>query len=240
MIQKSLLYFLGIILLSGFNLAFAQNQKNFIQSGIETTLEGKLTISNTLKNKLYVRGLQVDQYIRNTDPDDIQCLLIPYVYPPLKKTLVLSLKSSSFFNYQTNTREYFYIADIGTPNNAYNCLTIVPYVDKKYTVPTVFNTSSLCPNCSNAHFESSSLEIVKRNRRPLKRINLSNLTLGIQYKSPKLQCKRSSGCVEKGFDCCSEGQSVNQSSEEFIEAFEEISNNPDAIFSYPQFYHFCK
>src|SRR5690606_455336 len=60
------------------------NSLNFLQNG---TLQSSssMVISNNFEDSLFIRGKQVDQYIRNGQTDKVQCVLVPFPNSPQNK-----------------------------------------------------------------------------------------------------------------------------------------------------------
>ena len=123
--------------------------------------------------------------------------------------------------------------------------------------PNVFDLADICPSCSRAisseeiilyklNSDSSLLERVETNQ-----INYPNLLLSVNYNGDSNtvgSCSNTS-CQSSGFDCCIEGQCVNEQGvilagvqanpSGFMSAEREKFTNPIWYRRYPQFYHIC-
>jgi hypothetical protein len=119
-----------------------------------------------------------------------------------------------------------------------------------------FNLSSICPNCLTTT-PAVSLKIfqVNSSNTLLTQVNpniFSLSTIGFSLAAPSSTIGNSlcstSNCRSLGFDCCLEGQcvndsavknGVNQSSPDFIAAASQVANNPLSFLNFPQFYYIC-
>mgnify|MGYP006864793897 CR=1 FL=1 len=119
------------------------------------------------------------------------------------------------------------------------------------TATLKFSLQDICSDCTNspqseglrAHFDSGSA---------LNDVNIAGLKLKIQVgtttTNPGQTCSSNSACAGIGFNCCLEGQCVNDgavkngidtSTPAFIAAWEDYQNNPTRFKIYPQFFYVC-
>jgi hypothetical protein len=119
-----------------------------------------------------------------------------------------------------------------------------------------FNLSAICPNCLTTT-PAVSLKIFQVNsgNTLLTQVNpniFSLSTIGFSLAAPSSTIGNSlcsnSNCRSQGYDCCLEGQcvndsavknGVNQSSPDFIAAASQVANNPLSFLNFPQFYYIC-
>lgn len=116
-----------------------------------------------------------------------------------------------------------------------------------------YDYNSLCGTCQLSEFTSMPLAIYDPPGTQIDLINISYMNFRIINSSSSQipigsSCTSSSECIAKGFDCCSSGQcvqdlqqrsNIDTNSAEYIQAAQEIIQNPANIYSYPNFFHIC-
>ncbi len=233
-----------------------EGQANYLQNGsIKATTT--LTLAGDFSTSLYLRGSQVDQFIKVENKNNVQCLLVPYTNSAIQKTLVLAAYPRFFFNFSTNAQEYYYeVEPAKSGDNATFCQQpgVLSTVGSEYlgTSP-VYQLSDICPNCSLANILSDSLNLITTSGLSVPEVTLINLRIELRPETTvdlpsNLSCNASSECLSKGFDCCSFGQCVrdkqvrsntDQTSLDFQQALLDIQDNPGAVTNYPEFFHLC-
>ncbi|MCF8060088.1 MAG: hypothetical protein K9K67_12375 [Bacteriovoracaceae bacterium] len=233
-----------------------EGQANFLQNG-STKSTTTLTLAGDFATSLYLRGAQVDQFIKIENKNNVQCLLIPHTNTAIQKTLILAAFPRFFFNFTTNAQEYYYeVEPANTSNNATFCQQpgVLSTIGSDFVGTTpVYQLSDVCPNCSLSIILSDSLKLLTASGLSIPEVTLINLRIELRPETTvdvpsNLSCNTSSECQSKGFDCCSFGQcvkdkqvrsSVDQSSIDFQQALLDIQDNPGAVTNYPEFFHLC-
>ncbi len=236
-----------------------ENDLNFFQSsGVSST--SAFETSLTYDDSIYLRGKQVDAYIRNGNENSTQCLTFVFGDPTLKKILVLQAQSRNFYNYGTNQKEYYYtMSPNAEDENRVNCQTTGLINNLSMLYPSyspVYSFAKTCETCNLSLLTSTDTNIFTTSGNNISTINLTGLffriynTLGGGGSStPGIQtCTNNNECTTLKYDCCVSNQCVNDktlksgvntSSAEFIQALSDIDNNPNTIYNYPQFYNLC-
>lgn len=229
---------------------------NFLQNGSEQSTTS-LTLPGDFETSLYLRGSQVDNFIRVANKNNVQCLAVPFPSAGVQKILVLAAYPRFFFNFTTNSQEYYYLVEpAANSSNSTFCQQpgVLTTIASKFSGSSpVYQLASVCPNCGISNLLSNSLELYTQDGLEITDITLLNLRLDLRPESStsipgNLTCNTSSECLSKGFDCCSFGQCVkdkqvrsdiDQSSAAFNQALLDIQENPEAILNYSEFFHIC-
>lgn len=229
---------------------------NYLQNGSFQTTSA-LNISVAFEDSLYLRGKQIDQFIRNGNTSRVQCLLAPFPNSADKKILVLSATPRYFTNFSENTREYYYLINAhSASNNQSFCQKtgLINAIDLTYQTSAIaYSVSTVCPQCFESLFTSSALALYDPSGAPSNNVRVNNLSLRLTNTPgsnipDNATCTTSSQCRSQGFDCCSENQcvrdkqiksSTDQGSGEFQQALIDIQANSANIFNYPHFFHLC-
>lgn len=229
---------------------------NFLQNG---TLQSSssLQIGINFDDGLFLRGAQVDQFIRNDQQDKVQCVVIPFPNSSQSKALILAATPRFFTNFSSNTREYYY--QINPSNKSSNqSFCQKTGLISQVTVglglsPLAYVLDEICINCLDGVLNSSGLNLYDPSGALTSFVTLSYLSIRVSN-TPQDNlpiggsCSSSPECTSKGFDCCSLGQcvkdkqlksGVDQSDPDFLQALIDIETNPSSITNYPQFYHLC-
>ncbi len=233
------------------------NSANYFQNG-STTSTTTISLSSDFSTSLYLRGEQVHQYITSDNQSKVQCLLIPYAQASVRKVLVLVATPRSFLNLTSGSKEYYYLFEpSNNSNNSSFCQTagVISAIDSAFSSYTpVFQLNSVCPNCSLNTLLSSGVELRTTGGIAIDNVGLTSLKIKINNQVSDnnsetiTSCSSSDICISKGFDCCSSGQCVNdqevkssvdQTSQDFLQAIADIQNNPNAIYNYSEFFHLC-
>lgn len=235
------------------------NQLNYFQLGTKTfTTNLPLSASQEDVNEtsFFLRGPEINQYIKNGNQTQVQCLAVPYNTSAVVKTLVLAAFPRNIFNFSQNSLEYyFYMEPVSLNNNSAFCQQpgVLNQVTNLFNTPSVFDLSSLCPNCVLSTLSSQSIRLLSQAGDLVTDVNLQNLKITINTDNPSggnsgTSCVTNGECQAKGLDCCSNGQCVNdrqvkstvdQTSAAFLQALLDIQNNPNAIYNYSEFFHLC-
>lgn len=231
---------------------------NFIQNGgviYTSAVNFDLSFADTLQ----LRGKDVDTYIRSTGTQIVSCLTGRFTASTVNQIIILAAMPHSVYNFTTQTLEYYYsIAPSDEVTNKNFCQKS-GLINKLFSLypaqnPT-YKMASLCPSstCLSSVFTSSPLELFTQSGAPLTQVATRQLNYSITNRpniaTPVGQsCVTNSECVAQGYNCCSLGQcvkdlalkpSVDQTSTDYVQALQDILNNPNHIYLYPQYYFIC-
>ncbi|MBC7538193.1 MAG: hypothetical protein H7281_05190 [Bacteriovorax sp.] len=230
---------------------------NFIQNGgvvYTSAVNFDLSFADTLQ----LRGKDVNSYIRNNGIQIISCLTGRFS-GTVNQVNILAAIPHSVYNFTTLTLEYYYsIAPSDDVSNKNFCQKsgLINKLFALYPLLTpVYKMSALCPGgvCVSSIYTSLPLEIYSQSGSALTQIGTTQLSYNITNKpnitTPVGQtCIGKSDCTAIGYDCCSLGQcvkdlaikpGVDQISTNYVQALQDILNNPNHIYNYPQYYYIC-
>ncbi len=231
---------------------------NFIQNGASVYLSS-VPLDLNFADYIQLRGKDVDSYIRSTGTSNIACLTSRYTQTGVDKVILIAAIPRSVYNFTTQSLEYYYnISPSDLASNQGFCQK-TGLINKLYSLyPTLtpkYQLSEICPTgtCSSSSYAGQSLELYSSTGTAITQIatkhllfTVSNNTTG--NSSSGQTCTDSTQCTAQGYDCCSSGQcvkdlaqkpGVNTSSAEYLQALQDIINNPSNIYLYPQYYFIC-
>ncbi len=234
-------------------------QVNYFQLGNETfstNLPLSASQANVNQTSFFIRGPEIDKYIRNGNQSTVQCLVIPFNTNAVVKSLVVAAFPRNIFNFSQNSLEfYYYLEPVSLNNNSAFCQQpgVLNQVSTLFSTPSIFDLPTLCPNCVISTLVSQSIQLLSQAGDLITDVNLQNLKVSIKTDGTSSggngsSCFSNSECIAKGLDCCSNGQCVNdrqvkssvdQNDPDYIQALLDIQNNPNAIFNYGEFFHLC-
>jgi hypothetical protein len=241
---------------------FSGETRNFIdKAGVRAFDVQNLALTGV--DSFTVWGASVQTTIKALPAETKVCLLAEFKNTNPSRILVLSaVRRRQILNTQVtasgtvSTVAYSWIVMPGDmARNETDCLTTGLINAKNQifgaTATLKFSLQDICSDCSSspqseglrAHFDSGSA---------LNDVNIAALKLKIQLSTtgtnPGQTCSSNSACAGIGFNCCLEGQCVNDgavkngvdtSTGAFIAAWEEVQNNPTRFKIYPQFFYVC-
>ncbi|MBK25563.1 MAG: hypothetical protein CME70_16320 [Halobacteriovorax sp.] len=231
------------------------NSLNFFQNG-STQSSSSLTINTDFSDTFYLRGDEVDNLINPSNKSIVQCMVVRFQQSLNNKLLVIALSPQFFFNFSTQTQEYYYLA---SPSEANTNQTFCnkPGINSALTTDFPGETISyslidICPSCVSSLLSSDPVQVRTSGGTQITNIETNYLSIRLTNNSGTVNngpsCGSSQECQSKGFDCCSLGQCVNDkqlkdgtdtTSAEYLQAEQDIFSNPSNIFNYPNFYHLC-
>lgn len=233
---------------------------NFIQNGGEvytSAVNFDLSFADTMQ----LRGKDVDSYIRNYGTQTISCVTAEF--SSVQQVNIIAAIPHSVYNFTTQSLEYYYSIAPNDELTNKNFCQKTGLINKLSPLHTpayaqTFSISGLCPGgiCSSNVYTSLSLELYSQSGGALTQIKTSQLRYNITNKpnitSPIGQtCVGDSECKTQGYDCCSLGQCVKDLAlkpgldtasadyPNYIQALQDILNNPSHIYLYPQYYYIC-
>ncbi len=228
---------------------------NFFQNGASQS-SSNLSIDTSFENTFYLRGEEINSVINPSNKSVVQCLVARYPQSVTNKLLVVALSPQFFFNFATQTQEYYYLvspSEKATNQTFCNKPGINSALSLRFPGESIsFSLSELCPTCSNSVLTSDAVEVLTTSGTEISSIDTSYLFLKLTNSGTSTpigpQCGSTTECVSKGFDCCSFGQCVNDkqlkdgvdtNSSDFLQAEQDILAAASNIFNYPNFFHLC-
>jgi hypothetical protein len=233
---------------------FGSNNNFFQEGSIQS--ESGLTIPISFNDSFYLRGPKVDYYIKNGNKTTNKCLAFRYD-DGIDTYLILAAIPQYFYNFATNTQEYYYLIAPGdkvknqtfcqTPGVQATLSSINGLYAKKYSL------IETCTSCPSGLFQSKNTDLFSEAGNLISDIGVASLSLKFSNTisnpaDPNIICNSSAECKTQAFDCCIEGQCVNdksikggvdQSSSPFQDAITAIGLDPSLYNSYPQFFNLC-
>jgi hypothetical protein len=229
---------------------------NFFQEGSQQS-STTFNLQQSFKNSMFLRGTQIDTFIRNGNTSLVNCLLIPFSNNT-SEIVVVAATPRFIFNFQKGTQEFYYFLEpSNTSLNQTFCQkpALLSFIATNFSsLTTVFQLSNICNNCAVTSILSDPVTIRTEDGLNISSISTTSLRIKLFKDSlstpvnPNLSCTNSAECIAKGFDCCSGNQcaddkepksGVDQSSQEFLQALEDIKLNEAAIFNYTHLFHIC-
>lgn len=226
-------------------------EANYFQDGaIKATSIFSLSIANTLD--FYLRGEDVDTFIKDGSASTVQCLATKFSLSTEKSMLILALTPQSFYNFSTNTVEHYYLVSAQDENSNKNFCNKPGLISAFSGETFAFSTATVCTTCSDSQLQSDPTSVLTSDGFQITSIDVTNLYIKMATSNivipPSQACTSSPECKAKGFDCCSSGQCVNDkqikngvvtTDPDYIQAQQDILANPGAILNFPQYYHIC-
>ncbi|MBT3586243.1 MAG: hypothetical protein HN509_15150 [Halobacteriovoraceae bacterium] len=232
------------------------NSLNFLQSG-NTQTTGAFNLAIDSQDSFYLRGQEVDTFVKNGNTSTPHCLVAEFASSIDNQILVTAGMPGFFFNFTTNTQEYyfqFFPANESQNRNFCQTAGLTAALNAAFPGRTIaYSLPTLCPSCTSSLLTSTPIQIRSFAGFSISSVNTGALTIRLSNNATSgipvgLQCTSSSECNSKGFDCCSIGQCVNDkqvksgvdtSGNDFLQAQQDILVNPSNIVNYPNFFHIC-
>lgn len=232
---------------------------NYIQNG-STQAKSAVSLDINFSDFLQLRGKSVHEYIKANGTTTPSCIAARFTDSAINKIVVIAAIPRSYYNFSTKSLEYYFnIAPAETASNMSYCQKTGIIVNLSQLYPGMnlsYKFSDLCQSssCLYQSFTSRSLELFNASGVGITQINLTSLFYNItNYYNPEAggsvtTCTETSTCKAQGYDCCSSGQCVtdlsvrsdiDKTSQEYIQALQDILNNPAAIYNYPEYYNLC-
>ena len=235
-----------------------------------TSFDNVITLNEDVATVVYLRGSSINSFLASSLDGSLSnaqrtyCLVASYNAAGSRKNLRIRAVPISFRNFANNTLERVLRIDLPDSTassstcqgSALNILTTADAAVAVGNADSAFTGPSLCPNCNgiisstdvSLYLASSGLNV--NNRIPEFNLNLGELILRIDTSSGTIDqggsCSQSS-CLAKGFDCCLDGQCVQDGSlrpnastqPDFTQALVDVSQNPNNFFNWPNIYFVC-
>ncbi len=237
-----------------------QTGVNYLQNGstVYTTI-ANFDISFT--DALVLRGKDVDSYIRASGTQNIVCLTSRFANPAVNKIIILAAIPRSIYNFTTRTLEYYFNilpADQAQNQNFCQKPGLLNQLSTLYSNPILtptYKISDLCPALSPclSNYAGDSLQLFTASGGAVTMVSTGQLKFSLtnipaSNNSSGVTCTLSSECKAQGYDCCSLGQCVKDlaikpgivtTSPDYVQALQDILNNPANVYLYPQYYFIC-
>lgn len=250
--------------------AFDNPSEVFWYSG-ESSFENIITVNEDIATVVYLRGNSINEFLAaSLDGSTLNenltyCLVASYNTSGAEKNFRARAVPISFFNFTTSTKERLLRIDLPDTTSssstcggsAYNIQTTVDAASTVGNTDSAFSLPSLCSNCTGiisstdvSLYIANSTTITTNDRIPESSLNLNDLVLRVDTQSGSNTQTGSctdSACAAKGFDCCLDGQCVNDgnlrpnasSQQDFTQALADVANNPNNFINWPSIYFVC-
>ena len=221
-----------------------------------------LTINSNNEKFYYLFGEQVDEYLeQDTNLSEQYCMRIAF-NPPLGKSvkpLWIKVDGGQTFVSEISERQRYLRLNLASSDGNDFCLLATTDGDSAPAAASVaLTTDDVCSDCTG-FLNSTSFKLYQYQSSsglldPIadSTVRLSDLSVRLNMNdnstSESSSCSDSS-CVSLGFDCCVQGQCVNEKQvidsgvasdpTGYILAEIEKANDPNWFIKYPQFYHIC-
>lgn len=222
---------------------------------------GTLNVDFDFNDSFLIRGNPVHQYIiNNPDSTTKRCLVSRYLTSTENKILIMSLKVRSNYNYIQNTNEFYFQTE---PNNettnSTDCsgFNITTAINNLYPSESItYKLGTVCASCT-LNLLSDQIKMIQENGSIISEIATPNMRLNINISTDGStdtttggtnSCTEDTSCTSNGFGCCLEGQCVNHgaikpgvdySSSDYQTAAIQVSQNPNEINNYPNYFYIC-
>lgn len=228
---------------------FTQGVNYFQNSG--QIYAANLPLALDFKDTIYLRGKDIDSYIRLSGTQNSACLVTNFL--TASKTLVVSAMPQSIYNFTNQSIEYYYAVSFSNSASNQNFCN-KPGLTTALNGSLIYDIKSLCVNSlCNTSYSSRAFDLYSASGTVLPQINLKNLSLGLSPAAPissgtGTTCVTNAQCAGMGLDCCSNGQcvkdlaiktGVDQNAADYKQALQDILNNPTHVYLYPNFYYIC-
>ncbi len=230
-------------------------------------VEGTITINQNVQTVAYLRGKTIHNFL-NTESNAAKkyCLVGSYQDNTVtKNTLNVRAVPIVITNFTTKSIERLLRIDlIDESVNSSQCAGPVSVLDVNGEVDITrapnpgFAPTTICPSCTSAFttsnislYEYSSLSINDGTKVDPSLTGLATTNLRVNPTNtttdPVSSCSNSE-CIAKGFNCCLEGQCVNDASvkpnidplsTEFLQAKAEVEIDPLNFLKWPNIYFIC-
>jgi hypothetical protein len=194
------------------------DELNVIQDGL-TKVSGTLQTSVNNSSTLFLKGKQIDSYIKNVSPQGIKCLSVRFPSSVDHKVLLMAAIPMSIPNLTTRITERVYRLEPSNADSNFNFCNdanlLATLTGGGDTIANTFKT--LCPNCLTSTLNSDRVFLRESTGAEVPTINLSYIRFrlinelgGSNNNSGGNSCQVDSDCeaLNSAFDCCSSGQCI--------------------------------
>jgi hypothetical protein len=237
---------------------------------IDDSTNKVVTINENINTVEFLRGETINTFLKSSSDGvtlnhtKTYCLVVSYNITSAKKNLRVRAVPDTRTNISSSEIEYVLRIDFTQEDASLaacdgSTLQILTTADAGNTITdadSAFAVVDLCPTCAGT-LTSTDISLYATNdpltvtdRLDASTINLSGLTLRIDSQSSTStdnpSCDQVS-CSAKGFDCCLNGQCVNDAEvrpnanlqSEYTIALNDVATNPDHFINWPNIYFVC-
>jgi len=237
-----------------------------------SSFDNIITLNEDIATVIYLRGEAVNSFLSSSldgtalNSSKSYCMVASYNTSGAQKNLRIRAIPISFFNFQTSTQERLLRLDFPDKSSsqstcsgtALNILTTPDSGSSVANFDSAFSTNELCPTCRgiiastdvSLYLSNTGSNLTENDRLPESNLNLGDMILRIDTQSGSLDQGGScsdSACLAKGFDCCLDGQCVNDGSlkpnasteQDFTDALNDVASNPNNFINWPSIYFVC-
>ena len=225
---------------------------NFIQSGGEI-YTSTFSALGDFSDVFYLRGEEIHRFLEDNTDSSLQLCLSSY-FSNQSKWVVLAATPRSFFDFSGSKTEYYLEINslqLSTNNALCNKPNLIStLVSSQSGSNAEFLLENICPSCSTST-TSGSLFLYTPGGIEITAIDVGYLNFSLTTSSSSSDggfCASSGTCQRLGFDCCLEGQCVNDrsvkasvdtSSSAYLLALEEVLADSSKYLDYPEFFYLC-
>ena len=218
----------------------------------------QLIVEKGMDRAIFLKGEAVHLFLEDeTRRDGIFCLVAHFDGLPggTNETLILRAAPRSYRAFEENTREFYFLLHPNREASNKVCqeASLLSALDRIHGNSTLrFGGESLCPSCNELEMTSTALGLYQQDGTEVGDIEVTGMNIKITNRPPtelqSLACEGSNDCGARGYDCCLQGQcvedksvknSVDQSNGAFQEAHEQVSLLPALVSDYIHFYNVC-
>lgn len=234
------------------------NSSSYIQVGNEI-LTSAVTLDINYADFFQLRGKQIHEYLKASGTSDAACLISRFSDNNINKIIISAALPRSYYNFTSKSLEYYYSVSPNNPTtNKSFCqkTTLLNLISNLYPAYQIdYSLSILCDstNCLYQNFTGQRMKLYTSSANEISQISVDNLYYNItNYNTPPTgnnnSCTSTAQCTAIGFDCCSGGICVNdltlkagvdENSTDYLQALQDILNNPNKIYNYPNYYNIC-
>ncbi len=240
-----------------------------------TNYHTQLTINSNINDTLYLRGPKVEEFLLDSSAFQAKyCLVVNFrdlLISGVATNLQLRTRAvpTSIYNFSEAREEKFFRLELHDKvASSQSCQGAVVLDNPNSSSPTTFThltskflISELCPTCLGVinsdeiylyHSNGTSLgNRVEHQSLTENFLNLSSLSIVVNYNNNTSNQNPTCSdleCQSQGFDCCSEGQCVNDGAQKssantsdsaFQTALQEVLSQPSAYRNYPEYFYIC-
>lgn len=247
---------------------FDESEDLFWYSGQK--IEGTITLNEDTNTVVYLRGSSLHNFLNvGANFSQKYCLVTSFADADnnaLNEHVRLRAVPISFNNLSTGVNEKLLRVDVPEKTvNSSECDGVGPTFIDANNIPglsvtageTKYSFEDLCPGCSGI-IQATNVSLYTSNNATLSVVDLIPATsLDLRGLGIRIDVKNNSGtqtssctnseCVAKGFDCCSNGQCVNDGQEkpnassesDYAQALADIGFNANNFVNYPNIFFIC-
>ncbi len=218
-----------------------------------------VSLQSDFDQGMYLRGKNISDYIQAENKSNMICLLARFKNSTENKLFIFAGSPKSYYDPSAKTMEYYYYIDpANEQTNRSNCQQSSILSKLSLTYPgerIAYSLETICSTCTSDYLQSESIMPYTNEGLEIEDdLSIFGLSVTLKPKtvnsSPLGQaCSSSQECKNLGgYDCCLQGQcvvdrnlrdDVDTSSQDYLQAINDIATTPEHFKLYPQFYYIC-